>query len=282
MPDLAEVPALASDLADLQRWLQARVTAGVWDLPEDPAASPLAAEVVVGSPALPPRARLAIYARSYVLRLAECLRAEFPTLAALVGDEVFNLFAGAYLGARPSRSPSLYDLGAGFAGYLDATRPPGEASPLAALPADLARLERAIAECGRAAGIETEPPRPPLDPAALILQPGARLRVPATLRLLHVGFDFRAALAAARAGERPTPPPPQPTLLAVARRHYAVRLHPLEPWSFAWLDALQGGEGDVHAATRAAAEACGCQTSELIARLLVWLPAAAEAGFIAA
>src|ERR1700722_3025480 len=139
-------------LADLQAWLQGRITAGVWDLPEDPAVGPLAAEVVAGEGLLAPRARLAIYAKSYVLRLAECLRAEFPVLAAMVGPEVFNLFAGAYLGAHPSRSASLYDLGAGFADYLAATRPPGADGPLAALPADLARLERAIAECGRAAG----------------------------------------------------------------------------------------------------------------------------------
>jgi hypothetical protein len=43
------------DLAGLQAWLQGRVTAGVWDLPEDPGAGPLAAEVVAGSALLPPR-----------------------------------------------------------------------------------------------------------------------------------------------------------------------------------------------------------------------------------
>lgn len=280
MPEAAALAELR--LADLQAWLQGRITAGVWDLPDDPAAGPLAAEVVAGTGPLAPRARLAIYARSYVLRLAECLRAEFPALAALVGPEVFNLFAGAYLGARPSRSASLYDLGAGFADYLAATRPPGAAGPLAALPADLARLERAIAESGRAAGLEAEPPRAPLDPAALLLQGAARLRTPATLRLLRLGFDFTDALAAHRAGERPVPPPAQPTLVAVARRRYAVRVHVVDPWAFAWLQALMRHDGDVGAATRLAAEACGRPTSELLASLLVWLPTAEEVGFIAA
>lgn len=278
MPEAAEGLALA----DLQAWLQARVTAGVWDLPEDPAAGPLAAEVVVGSGPLPPRARLAIYARSYAMRLAECLRAEFPVLAALVGPEVFNLFAGAYLSARPSTSASLYDLGAGFAAWLDATRPPGAAGALAALPAELARLERAIAESGRAPGLEPAPPRDPLDAAALLFQPGARLRTPATLRLLRLGFDFGAALAAHRAGERPSPPPPRPSLVAVARRRYAVRVHPLEPWAFAWLEALATEGGDVQAASRAVARGDGRRSGELLANLLVWLPGAAEAGLVAA
>ncbi len=274
-------PALAElGLADLQAWLQGRITAGVWDLPEDPDAGPLAADVVAGTGPLAPRARLAIYAKSYVLRLAECLRAEFPVLAAMVGPEVFNLFAGAYLGAHPSRSCSLYDLGAGFADYLAATRPPDADGPLAKLPADLARLERAIAECGRAAGLEGEPPRPPLDP--LLLLQATRLRTPATLQLLRLGFDFTDALAAHRAGEHPVPPPAQPTPVAVARRRYAVRTHVLEPWSFAWLEALIQHDGDANAATRLAAQACGRSTSELLASLLVWLPTAAEAGFIAA
>src|SRR6185437_1399595 len=105
MPDSGVGGEGGPALAELQRWLQARVTAGVWDLPEDPADGPLAAEVVAGevvagsvvagSGALSPRARLAIYAKSYVLRLAECLRAEFPVLAAMIGDEVWGLFAGA-------------------------------------------------------------------------------------------------------------------------------------------------------------------------------------------
>jgi hypothetical protein len=270
----------APGLAELQRWLQARVTAGVWDLPEDAAAGPLAAEVVAGSAALAPRARLAIYARSYVLRLAECLSAEFPVLAAMIGPEVFRLFAGAYLGARPSRSASLYDLGAGFADYLAATRPSGAVGALAALPADLARLERAIAESGRAAGLEGRAPAPPLDPA-MLFQPAARLATPPTLRLLALGFDFTDALAAHRAGERPAPPPAGRALVAVARRRYVVRAHRLDPWAFAWLEAVQAG-ADVQAASAAAAEATRSGPGEVLARLLVWLPSAAEAGFVAA
>ncbi len=268
------------DLAELQDWLQARVTAGVWDLPEDPAAGPLAADVVVGAGSLAPRARLAIYAKSYGLRLAECLRAEFPVLAAMVGPEVFNLFAGAYLGARPSRSRSLYDLGTGFADYLAATRPPGVAGALAALPADLARLERAIAESGRAAGLESQAPGPPLDTTMLLFQPAARLVTPGTLRLLRLGFDFTEALAAHRSGARPSPRLAQPTLVAVARRRYAVRVHTLEPWAFAWLEALAASGGDVHAATRGAAQRSGRTAGEVLASLLLWLPTAAEIGFV--
>ena len=73
--------------------------------------------MVVGGGPLAPLARLAIYAKSYGLRLAECLRAELPVLAAMVGPRCSTFFAGSLpRQARPSRAPaSLYDLGAGFA-----------------------------------------------------------------------------------------------------------------------------------------------------------------------
>jgi hypothetical protein len=48
------------------------------------------------------------------------------------------------------------------------------------------------------------------------------------------------------------------------------------------LEALTAHAGDVNAATRVAAEACGRPTSELLASLLVWLPAAVEAAFVTA
>jgi hypothetical protein len=86
----------------------------------------------------------------------ECLAAEFPCLRALAGEQVFELFAAGYIAARPSTDPSLYGLGAGFADYLEATRPAGDDGPaaLSALPADFARLDRARAEVQRAVGVE--------------------------------------------------------------------------------------------------------------------------------
>jgi hypothetical protein len=56
----------------------------------------------------------------------------------------------------------------------------------------------------------------------------------------------------------------------------------LAPWAFAWLEALAASDGDVNAATHAAAPACGRQAGELLASLLLWLPTAAESGFVAA
>ena len=222
--------------------------------------------------------RLAIYAGGYLQRLLECLRAEFAALRALVGEQVFELFARGYLAATPSKSYSLYDLGAGFSGYLEATLPP-EAEPFDRLPCELARLERARVESHRAAGPETDPAHAGLDPVDLFMTPGARVRLPETVRLLRVSYALADVLAAAGRGDRPDPPAARPALYAVARSHYRVRVHELPPGPFGFLQACADG-ADVQAAVAAAALATGQPVGALWADLLAWAPWAIETGLL--
>jgi acyl-homoserine lactone acylase PvdQ len=120
------------NLRDMQRWMLACVTGRACSL--------AAAALVKDTPYLSAQDRLDIYARGYLARLVSQLRSEFPMLAAHMGDDVFDLFATAYIQARPPSSWSLLHLADGFADFLDDTRPP---DPGAELPAALARLERA-------------------------------------------------------------------------------------------------------------------------------------------
>src|SRR4051812_20927025 len=64
-------------------------------------------EIVSDRRGLSAEARLGIYTSGYVLRLLECMRADFPALRAFVGDAVFDAFAKAYLISWPPRSSSL-------------------------------------------------------------------------------------------------------------------------------------------------------------------------------
>jgi hypothetical protein len=82
-------------------------------------------------------ARIDVYAQMYWMRIADALREDFPRIATLVGDDAFQRLAREYLGATPSRHPSLRHVGGGFADFL-ATRPPAGLPPFVA---DLARLE---------------------------------------------------------------------------------------------------------------------------------------------
>jgi len=235
---------------------------------------------IAGDARLGAEGRFAIYAGGYRSRLTEALRDDYPALRLLVGDTVFDLFAAGYIAARPPRHFSLYDYGAGFADHLEATRPREGGGPLAVLPADVARLERARAEVQRAEGPERRADPPLMADAAML--PGLRLKLPDSVRLLRLGFDLLPLIEAADRGGKAVVPKAGESLIAVARSRYRVRLHALEPWHHAWLEALGPDGAEVHEAAAAAARASGRDGGALLADLVLWLPAAASVGLVTA
>jgi hypothetical protein len=231
---------------------------------------------IAGDERLGAEGRFAIYSGGYRHRLLETLRDDFPALRLLVGETVFELFARSYIAAHPPRHFSLYDYGAGFAGHLEATRPAEGGGPLAALPAAVARLERARSEIQRAEGTERH--------ASLLadaaMRPGLRLRLPDSVRLLRLDFDLLPLIAASESGGDAIMPEPGECLIAVVRSGYRVRQHRLEPWRHAWLEALGADGADAYSAAAAAAVRSGREVGALIADLVLWLPAAASAGLV--
>ncbi|QNM97412.1 HvfC/BufC N-terminal domain-containing protein [Chitinimonas koreensis] len=119
-----------SALEALQRRVAAAIRHG-----DDPLA-----DLVADSPRVPRATRLGIYADAYLLRLDEALRANYPKLHLLLGDDDFLALTRAYLAGQPSRQASIRWFGAGLDGFLAAT------SPYAATPAlaELARFEWAL------------------------------------------------------------------------------------------------------------------------------------------
>ncbi|NUT50655.1 MAG: DUF2063 domain-containing protein [Saccharothrix sp.] len=263
------------DLAALQEWLLTTCTGG------GRSGGVRVAEVVKGSGRLTGEQRVAIYARGYRARLHECLKSEFPVLHALIGEQVFGLFAEGYLTAHPPTSYSLFDLGARFADFLRRTRPDPDEPPGSpnALPTALARLERARSESRRARGVETDPEHRPVDPFTVMTSPELTVRTPPSLRLPHLDFALVDTVDAADRGDRPPVPTPADTHYAVARAHYRVRVHVLAPWQHAFLStcAATGGAA-LHTAADAAARTCARDVSEVWAALVAWLPAAVDAG----
>lgn len=238
-----------------------------------------ASAVVKATDALPAEERLGIYARAYLGRLLECLGAEFPVLKALAGEQTFALFAKAYVWANPPGSSSLSDLGAGFADFLDDTRP-GRGGPPGspdAVPAALARLERACFESAHAPGVEAEGAFP-AGPFGLLASADVAVRTPASSRLLRLDFDLAGTLAAARRGDRPDAPPARDTCYGVARSHYRVRTHVLAPWQHAFLGSCGPRPALLGTVVAGTARTCGMDRSELWSGLLAWLPLAVEAG----
>ena len=256
-----------AEVATLQGWMQAMILEGT------PRGT---REHVRGNNRLTAEAQLGIYAQGYRLRLLECLRTEYPVLAALAGPTAFDLFAQGYIAAHPSHSYTLYDFGAGFADYLERAQPIGDGTPqtVEAIPAALARIERARAEVQRARGIERNGPvtaQTGFDPVmASILGLGVHAarawRRPDSVRLLTLAFDVTETLASAERGEAPVLPIPARSHFAVSRVQYRVECRRLEPWQYDWLAALPEGEG--HRAPDARPDP----------RLAAWLACAADHG----
>ncbi|HEV2765336.1 MAG TPA: DNA-binding domain-containing protein [Pyrinomonadaceae bacterium] len=274
-------------LSLLQHWLKTVVTEQ-GDLDEKLRAAERrhglsAADVVAERRGLSARERLGVYTGGYVLRLLECIRADFPVLRGFVGDPVFDAFAKAYIITRPPRSPSLYHLGADFPRFLEKTRPHGERfdaglSAMLDLPPEISRVEWARAEVTRARGPEDGPMAEPLSPFAVFGE-GLTLAATGCLRLLESKFPLVAFLKSSDRGERPDPPAPRPTLVAVGRSHYRVHVEEVTPWQFAFLKACERPV-PLYEAVRRAARESGRETPQVLAESAVWLPVAFELGFL--
>ncbi len=243
-----------------------------------------AGDVVADRRGLSAEERLGIYTRGYVMRLLECMRADFPALCGFVGDAVFDAFARAYIISNPPGSPSLYDLSAGFAQFLEETRPADAAlgaglSVMLDLPAELARLERARAEVVRARGTEDDPSRTESFAPLAIFTEELTLRATPCLRLLELKFPLVDFLRQSDRGGRPEPPAPRRTFVAVGRANYHVHMEEVEPWQFAFLKACERPVSLYSAARRAAVEG-GRETGQVLAEVAVWLPLAVEFGYV--
>ena len=229
--------------------------------------------------------RLHIYADGYVLRLLECMRADFPVLARTMGPELFDFFAKAYVWRHPSRSTTLYDLGRGFADFLAASLPPEMDAALAlecSFPAELARLERALGEAARAPGLEALAP-PAFDGIALLSGFDASVRLAPCTRLLALPFPvqawWREVLDLPDEADLPPRPAPAPVFLAVGRLHYRTSVHVLAPWQFHFLQAAAAG-APARACALQAAQACGLAPAGVLADAMLWLPLAAAAALV--
>ncbi len=243
-----------------------------------------AEDVVAESRGLSAHERLAVYTGGYVLRLLECMRADFPVLRGFVGDSVFDAFAKAYVITMPPISHSLYDLGADFPRFLEETKPKNWAldagiNTMLDLPPELARIERARAEVMRAPGTEDDPPAAEhLSPFA-VFGDGPTRQATRCLRLLEMKFPLVEFLRSSDKGERIEPPAPRASLVAVGRSNYRVHVEEISHWQFAFLKACEHPTSSYSAVQVAVLES-GRDPGQVLADVAIWLPIAFGLGFL--
>jgi hypothetical protein len=184
---------------------------------------------------------LAIYQRGYFLRIASCMREQFPALCHALGEALFNDFVAEYIRERPPESHTLYDLGRRFPSFLDESRPdrdqaPEEREVWIDFMVDLACFERQMFVMFDAPGHEGKPFAKPETP-------DDRLRLQPAFAIGAYRFPVAAYYHAVRQKQPAELPPAQPSFAALVRTDYVTRTVVLNKPEYLFLRAMTEGGG---------------------------------------
>ncbi len=201
-----------------------------------PGADPEAAQALfAGDGRLGAAGGLAVYQRGYFLRIAACMREQFPALCHALGRALFDDFVADYIRDYPPERHTLYDLGRRFAGWMEANRPDGDArEPWVDFMIDLARFEYAAFQMVDVEGNEGRP-------FATTDTPDEQLRMQPAFALGSYDFPVADYYYAVRRGEEPPLPGPTSGHVAMVRTDYITRTVPLNATHHAFLAAIQAG-----------------------------------------
>jgi len=191
------------------------------------------------SPGLTPAQGLAIYQRGYFLRIASCMREQFPALCHALGEPLFDDFVADYISDKPPESHTLYDLGRRFPAWLGENRPDIELPPARRetwidFMIDLARFERQVFALFDAPGHEGRP-------FARAGTPDQRLRLQPCFDLGAYDFPVPAYYHSVRQKEPAPLPPAGASFAALVRTDYITRTIPLGEPQYAFLEAMAAG-----------------------------------------
>ena len=109
---------------------------------------------IIGDGALDVPTRLEIYRNAYATRLKKSIETDHPVLGSYLGDELFDLMMGGYIGECPSRYASLREFGDSLPDYLGRTEPFSDTPILA----EIALFERRLLFAFDAADAERAQP----------------------------------------------------------------------------------------------------------------------------
>jgi hypothetical protein len=205
------------------------------------------------SPGLTGAAGLAIYQRGYFLRIANCMREQFPALCHALGAPLFNDFVADYIRDMPPESHTLYDLGRRFPAWLGENRPDRDLPPAGReawidFMIDLACFERQVFAMFDAPGHEGRP-------FAAADSPDERLRLQPCFDLGAYGFPVAAYYHSVRLNQTALLPPAGPSFVALVRTDFVTRTIPLGEPQYRFLEAMAAG-GGVEDGIEAAARIC--------------------------
>jgi hypothetical protein len=222
-------------------------------------------------------ARLNVYSSGYLLRLLDCMYADYAISKKFMGDEVFDSFAKAYLLYHPSTSFTLYDLGKAFSSFLSKTKPPvvlgddGGMDDFMDLPIALTKLERARQEAMRAPGTEGNVHRDEEISIQNIFFNVVKVFTPGCLQLLELEFPMIQFFTSVYRDLDYELPSPQKTFMAVSRKNFKVTMTELTEIQYILLSVCQT-EPNLYDAITGTALRCKVSASVLLADVCLWMP----------
>jgi hypothetical protein len=180
--------------------------------------------------------RFNVYRNNVVHGLTQAMGSVFPAVKALCGEARFNDVARLHLEASPPRSRLVFELGHGFADFLDAFPPARAQMPWLS---DLARLERAWLDAWHAADAA------PLDASALAAiapeQLGdIRFAPHPAAKVVVSRFAIHSMFEAGRGGGTFSGGPLEPQSCLVTRPHLSVEVRHLKQAGAAFFSAILG------------------------------------------
>lgn len=193
--------------------------------------------VINDSKRLPAHEHLAIYQRSYIARLRDCMAKQFSALEYALGENLFCGFADNYLELYPSKSYNLMNLGEHFADYLEETRPDKDAEIKEEWPdfmIELARFEYATMIIFDEKGDEDFM-------LADEHTPEEQMQLIPVFYAFRFQFPIRWFYSEFVNDREPGLPHAQETFCAIVRRNYKLALFDLNPGQYYLLSYLKGG-----------------------------------------
>jgi hypothetical protein len=210
----------------LQRWMQMALVRR-----DIPAAG--AGALVNDSSRLSAEQHLGIYRRGYIARLRECMKNQFSALNYALGDKLFQMFADEYLGAYPSVSYTLSELGRKFPDFLEATRPAETGETWPDFMIELARFEFALSGVFDLKAEEAD--------LAADDVPDSELRLVPIFYLFRHRYPVCRYYLDATRKKKPELPFEQETFCAVTRNNYRLGLTELKHGQYLFLERMKAG-----------------------------------------
>ncbi|MDB5126617.1 DNA-binding domain-containing protein [Mucilaginibacter sp.] len=227
-------------------------------------------------------ARLNVYSSGYMLRLLDCMYADYAISKKFMGDEVFDSFAKAYLMYHPSTSFTLYDLGKDFPDFLDKTKPQTEEGADNAyfdIPATLARVERARQVAMRAPGTESD--ITDINPVNIqdIFFSALNISIPDCLQLLKLDFPMKQFFESVYREDEYELPSPQKTFTAISRKNYRIVFEEITEMQYLLLQECKK-HTNLYEAISALSINQNISSADLLADTYLWIAYFRKCGFM--